>query len=67
MHLTVNLNSDYRLNPLRILMDSKVTHPNMKEAGHVCASILDTKMDYTPAYRLEGIAVQLHHTIFLCF
>lgn len=59
MHLTINFNSDYPLTPPIIRMDSKVMHPNIKEAGHICASILDTKMDYTPAYTLKGIAIQL--------
>jgi hypothetical protein len=40
-------------------MDSKITHPNIKEARHICASILDTEMDYTSAYTLKGIAIQL--------
>jgi ubiquitin-protein ligase len=59
MHLTIDFNSDYPLTPPTIRMDSKVTHPNIKDGGHICASILDTKMDYTSAYTLKGIAIQL--------
>jgi ubiquitin-protein ligase len=59
MHLTIEFNSDYPLTPPTIRMDSKVTHPNIKDGGHICASILDTKMDYTSAYTLKGIAIQL--------
>jgi hypothetical protein len=42
MHLTINFGEDYPLTPPKIRMDSKVTHPNIKEASHICASILDT-------------------------
>ena len=59
MNLTITFNSNYPLTPPTIWMDSKVTHPNMNEAGNICASILDTKMDYTPAYTLTEIAIQL--------
>ncbi|TVY14095.1 NEDD8-conjugating enzyme-like protein [Lachnellula arida] len=59
MHLTVCFNDDYPLNPPTIYMDSKIEHPNIKEEGNICASILETKMDYTPAYTLKGIAMQL--------
>ena len=59
MHCTIDFGPDYPLAPPKIRMDSKVTHPNIKEAGHICASILDTEMDYTPAYTLKGIAIQL--------
>lgn len=56
--LLLFFDTDYPLTPPTIRMDSKVTHPNIKEGGHICTSILDTKMDYTPAYTLKGIAVQ---------
>ncbi|KAG4443344.1 hypothetical protein IFR05_001133 [Cadophora sp. M221] len=61
MHLTVNFPANYTLSPPSIRMDSKVTHPNIKkeDMGHICASILDTEMDYTSAYTLKGIAIQL--------
>jgi ubiquitin-protein ligase len=42
-----------------IRIDSKVTHLNIKEAGHICASILDTETDYTSTYTLKGVAIQL--------
>lgn len=59
MHLTINFTDDYPLTPPKIRMDSKITHPNIKEAGHICASFLDTEMDYTSAYTLKDIAIQL--------
>jgi ubiquitin-protein ligase len=59
MHLTVCFNDDYPLSPPKIYMDSKIIHPNIKEEGNICASILETQMDYTPAYTLKGIAMQL--------
>lgn len=36
MHTTICFNDDYPLSPPSIRMDSKVTHPNIKEAGHMC-------------------------------
>ncbi|KAI9054056.1 hypothetical protein LZ554_001227 [Drepanopeziza brunnea f. sp. 'monogermtubi'] len=61
MHLTILFSANYPLTPPSIRMDSKVTHPNIKseDMGHICASILDTQMDYTSAYTLKGIAIQL--------
>jgi len=59
MHLTICFNDDYPLSPPTIYMDSKIVHPNIKEEGNICASILETMMDYTPAYTLKGIAMQL--------
>jgi ubiquitin-protein ligase len=59
MHLTIGFNDDYPLSPPTIYMDSKIVHPNIKEGGNICASILETRMDYTPAYMLKRIAMQL--------
>ncbi|TVY85727.1 Ubiquitin-conjugating enzyme E2, partial [Lachnellula willkommii] len=58
MHLTVAFPANYPLSPPRIQMNSNVKHPNIY-GSYICASILNTKEGYTPAYTLKGIAIQL--------
>ncbi|KAH7355126.1 hypothetical protein BKA65DRAFT_234302 [Rhexocercosporidium sp. MPI-PUGE-AT-0058] len=58
MHLTIDFPKDFPLSPPRIRMDSDVHHPNIF-GSYICASILNTKEGYTPAYTLKGIAIQL--------
>ena len=43
IHLIANLSPSYPLTAPGMRMDSKVAHPDVKAAGHVCASISDTK------------------------
>jgi ubiquitin-protein ligase len=59
IHLTVCFNDDYLLSPPTINMNSKIVHSNIKEEGNISAAILEAQMDYTPAYTLKGIAMQL--------
>lgn len=58
IHLTVDFGQNYPLNAPRIRMDSMVVHPNVFD-DYICASILNNPQDYTPAYTLKGIAIQL--------
>ncbi|KAL2070496.1 hypothetical protein VTL71DRAFT_13522 [Oculimacula yallundae] len=58
MHLTVDLPSDFPLSPPAIRMDSSVHHPNIF-GSYICASILNTKEGYTPAYTLKSIAIHI--------
>ncbi|KAI2619780.1 hypothetical protein GGS26DRAFT_571821 [Hypomontagnella submonticulosa] len=58
LHLTVSIPLDYPLGPPLVRMDSKVVHPNVYD-DYICATILRQTEDYTPAYTLKGIAIQL--------
>lgn len=58
MHMTLEIWADYPLHAPKIKMDSGVHHPNIFQS-YICASILNTSEDYTPAYTLKGIAIQL--------
>lgn len=58
LHLTVEFGTRYPLSPPKIRMDSLVQHPNVFD-DYICASILNTREGYTPAYTLKGIAIQL--------
>ncbi|KAI1765789.1 hypothetical protein GGR53DRAFT_489068 [Hypoxylon sp. FL1150] len=57
LHLTIFF-YDFPMVPPQISMDSDVKHPNV--FGHwICATILRNGEEYTPAYTLKGIAIQL--------
>lgn len=58
LHLTVTFGEDYPLSAPKVTMQSDVAHPNIY-GDYVCASILNTKEGYTPAYTLKGICIQL--------
>ncbi|KUJ06938.1 uncharacterized protein LY89DRAFT_555345, partial [Mollisia scopiformis] len=58
MHLTVYFPDDYPLRPPRVQMNSDVQHPNIYD-DYICASVLNTEEDYTPAYTLKSLAIQL--------
>lgn len=58
LHLTVHIHDRYPIEPPRITIQSKVAHPNVYK-DYICASILNTKEGYTPAYTLKGICIQL--------
>ncbi|KAJ9636032.1 uncharacterized protein PV06_01180 [Exophiala oligosperma] len=58
IHLTVNIPQDFPLHPPTIACDTQIRHPNVF-GRYICASILNTKDGYTPAYTLQGIAIQI--------
>lgn len=58
LHLTIILGSDYPLRAPEVTIESRVSHPNVFNS-YICASILNTKEGYTPAYTLKGICIQL--------
>lgn len=62
-HITVNLGPQYPLEPPRMRMDSRLIHPNVY-GGFICATILRATDEYTPAYTLKAIAIQM--LSFLC-
>ncbi|KAI0850697.1 hypothetical protein F5Y00DRAFT_268124 [Daldinia vernicosa] len=58
LHLTIRFTPQYPLYPPLVRMDSDVYHPNVYN-GFICATILRHGAEYTPAYTLKGIAIQL--------
>ncbi|KAI1212061.1 uncharacterized protein F4807DRAFT_417433 [Annulohypoxylon truncatum] len=70
LHMTINFPGDYPVQPPIVFMNSAVYHPNVYQ-DYICASILwnsppsgypreaVSSTDYTPAYTLKGIAIQL--------
>lgn len=64
LHLTVDFTEDYPLSAPEVSMQSDIAHPNVFSDGtdngfYVCATILNTFEDYTAAYTLKTIAIQL--------
>jgi ubiquitin-protein ligase len=58
LHLAVHMHDRYPIEPPRITIQSKISHPNVYQ-DYICASILNTTEGYTPAYTLKGICIQL--------
>ncbi|KAK5706071.1 hypothetical protein LTR97_001057 [Elasticomyces elasticus] len=58
LHLTVHFGDKYPLSAPAITIQSQVSHPNVF-GDYICASILNTKEGYTPAYTLKAICIQL--------
>lgn len=58
LHLTMVFHDDYPLHAPVVTIQSGVSHPNVF-GNYICASILNTKEGYTPAYTLKSIAIQL--------
>ncbi|KAI3317371.1 hypothetical protein HD806DRAFT_550535 [Xylariaceae sp. AK1471] len=58
LHLSVYFPYEYPISPPNIRMDSSISHPNVF-GDYICATILNTHDDYTPAYTLKAIAIQL--------
>ncbi|KAI1422753.1 hypothetical protein F5Y12DRAFT_799336 [Xylaria sp. FL1777] len=58
LHLTILFPKTYPIEPPDVRMDSSVQHPNVY-GDFICASILRLGDEYTPAYTLTGIAIQL--------
>jgi ubiquitin-protein ligase len=58
LHLTVVFNHDYPLSAPTVTIQSRVKHPNVLD-DYICVSMLTTTEDWTPAYTLKGIIIQL--------
>ncbi|TKA63076.1 hypothetical protein B0A55_12608 [Friedmanniomyces simplex] len=58
LHLTISFGDKYPLVAPKITMQGFIKHPNVF-GDYICASILNTKEGYTPAYTLKGICIQL--------
>lgn len=58
LHLTVDFSLNYPLSAPAISIQSEIAHPNVF-GDYLCATILNTREDYTAAYTLKTIAVQL--------
>ncbi|TRX90893.1 hypothetical protein FHL15_008098 [Xylaria flabelliformis] len=58
LHLSIHFPSMYPMQPPSVSMNSSVQHPNVY-GGFICASILRVGEEYTPAYTIKGIAIQL--------
>ncbi|EGY15337.1 uncharacterized protein VDAG_06191 [Verticillium dahliae VdLs.17] len=58
IHLTVMFPPEYPLRAPRISTDTRISHPYVI-GSYLCASILNTAADWTPAYTLKGVAIQM--------
>ncbi|KAI1120083.1 hypothetical protein F5Y10DRAFT_283576 [Nemania abortiva] len=58
LHMSITFPKTYPIEPPSVRMDSSVNHPNVY-SGFICATILKRGPEYTPAYTLKGIAIQL--------
>jgi len=58
LHLKFLFPDNYPVAPPRVKMNSDIHHPNVY-GDFICASILNYGDQYTPAYTLKGIAIQL--------
>ncbi|KAH7305323.1 hypothetical protein B0I35DRAFT_444334 [Stachybotrys elegans] len=58
LHLSVTFDQEYPLNPPSIRMNSQINHPNVY-GSYICATILRKTEEYTPAYTLKAIAIQM--------
>jgi ubiquitin-protein ligase len=61
LHFTVTFHDNYPIRAPHINIQTIVSHPNVFEwsGGYICASILNTNEDWTCAYTMKGIAIQL--------
>jgi ubiquitin-protein ligase len=58
LHLSINFPDEYPRNPPRIKMNSTIQHPNVY-GSFICASVLNAYDDYSPAYTVKSIAIQM--------
>ncbi|KAM3089405.1 hypothetical protein ACMFMG_001004 [Clarireedia jacksonii] len=58
LHLSIIFPSAYPIQPPGITINSKISHPNVFDE-YICASILNVPAEWTPAYTLKGVAIQL--------
>ncbi|KAI1260394.1 hypothetical protein F5Y18DRAFT_420169 [Xylariaceae sp. FL1019] len=58
LHLSIEFPDQYPIRAPRVTMDSCINHPNVF-GSYICAGILNTDEEYTSAYTLKAIAIQL--------
>ncbi|TGJ84176.1 hypothetical protein E0Z10_g4552 [Xylaria hypoxylon] len=58
LHLSISFPEMYPIRPPVVHMNSSIEHPNIY-GNFICATILRHGEEYTPAYTLKGIAIQL--------
>ncbi|CAN9110798.1 unnamed protein product [Alternaria alternata] len=58
LHLTISFPGRYPLIAPEIKIQSQIIHPNVF-GDYICATMLNTKEGWTPAYTLKGIVIQL--------
>lgn len=58
LHLTISFPDRYPLIAPEIKIQSQIIHPNVF-GDYICATMLNTKEGWTPAYTLKGIVIQL--------
>ena len=58
LHLTVDIGQHYPIQPPQITIQTRVSHPNVF-GDFVCASILFANQEWTSAYTMKGICIQL--------
>lgn len=58
IHLSVTIPYDFPIQPPQISCNTQISHPNIF-GEYICATILNTREGYTPAYTLKGIAIQI--------
>jgi ubiquitin-protein ligase len=58
LHLSIGFLASYPLNPPVIKINTAISHPNIY-GDYICASILNVPQEWTPAYTLKGVAIQL--------
>ena len=58
LHLTIEFPADYPLIPPKVSIQSEAKHPNVF-GSYICATILNLDEDYTSAYTLKSICIQI--------
>lgn len=58
LHLTMRFADNYPLSAPEVTIQTFVQHPNVYR-NFICATILNTEEEYTPAYTLKGICIQM--------
>ena len=58
LHLTITFTTNYPISPPVISIQSAVSHPNVFDSW-ICCSLLNKSEDYTPAFTLKAICIQM--------
>jgi ubiquitin-conjugating enzyme E2 N len=53
-HVAIQLPKDYPTNPPKVILMTKIYHPNINTIGKVCLNIIKEK-EWLPGYRIETI------------